>query len=116
ISSEVQSLGPATTQRLSETLDEASYATRVTQGTASLTYQPSTKDNITLEAGSRIFRYDTPNEQNHDDHDELLSNTRLIYGRQFSPALFFSSELRLSRSHLVYLKSDRSAQNNVTRT
>ncbi|HYM21096.1 MAG TPA: hypothetical protein VEW28_08855 [Candidatus Kapabacteria bacterium] len=65
---------------------------------------------------SRLYRYDTPSEDNHDDRDELYLNGTLGYSHIFSDRLSGSAAVRLSKSHLVYLKSDRSAQNFVSKT
>jgi hypothetical protein len=115
-SADLPNVDPTQIHQLADALNQASYGSKLTQVLLAFTYQPSLRDILSLEIGSRIYRYDTPNLNNHDDRDELLSNMRAQYSHTFSQDLSAAVELRLSRSHLVYLESDRSAQNNVTQT
>lgn len=107
---------PSATKRLADLLDEASYSSRSTTAGLVLRYAPSIRDATELEGTARILSYDTPSILNDDDHDDLLTAVRLRYQRFFSNATTGDIELRASRDHLVYLKSDRSAQNAVTRS
>src|SRR5207244_11845429 len=63
-----------------------------------------------------LLNYDTPSNLNDDDHDEQVTGASLAWRRQFSNDLAGGLDLRATRTHLVYLKSDRSAQNTVTRS
>jgi hypothetical protein len=59
-----------------------------------------------------ILRYDTPSDLNYDDRDELTNTLALNVNRQFSP--FFQGGLGLEADliHIVYIESQRSANNN----
>ncbi len=82
---------------------------------ASGTYDLSNSDKIYLSFFHRKLIYDTPNENNFDDRDELLSTMRAGYSHKFTP--FFSMYLNLEASfnHIVYIFSERSSNNNVRR-
>lgn len=59
-----------------------------------------------------IFHYDTPSNLNYDDRDELTNTLGLNVNRQFNP--FFQAGLGLEADliHVVYIESQRSANNN----
>jgi hypothetical protein len=59
-----------------------------------------------------LFRYDTPSDLNYDDRDELTNILAFNVSRQFSP--FFQAGLGLEADliHIVYIESERSANNN----
>jgi hypothetical protein len=61
------------------------------------------------------LKYDTPNENNFDDRDELLTIIRLRYTRKLSP--FFEAFLNTdgTQSHTVYIFSEKSSNNNINR-
>ncbi|HET9137557.1 MAG TPA: hypothetical protein VFO76_13060 [Candidatus Kapabacteria bacterium] len=75
-----------------------------------------TKDVLQTAFSSRLYRYDTPSSENHDDRDELYLNFSLLYHHDFSPRLSSTAQVRLSQNHLVYLAGDRSAQNFTGKT
>lgn len=102
--------------KLEETLNEASYSARTTTLDAIIRYTPSTKDQTELQGATRLLSYDTPSELNHDNHDDLVSSFTVRHRHDFSSGVNWSLSLRGSREHLVYLKSDRSAQNAVTQS
>ena len=116
LSNEIVGVDPAFVTKLSETLDEASFSSRTTLAGLSMRYSPSVRDSFQLESNARLLNYDTPSLNNDDDHDELITSAGLGYNRIFSTDLNGGLELRAGQTHLVYLKSDRSAQNNVTRS
>ena len=66
-------------------------------------------------ATSRIVRHDTP-EINQDDRDEVYHNAEL--GLQVALSRYVSIDLKVFGSyyHAVYLRAERSAENNVQRT
>ncbi len=115
-SSDIPELDQATKSRLAEALNLASYSSKLTQALLSFGYQLDAATTVSLEGSARILRYDTPDANNHDDRDELISSGRFVAARTFTEDLTGQIELRLSRDHLVYLESDRSAQNNITKT
>ncbi len=59
-----------------------------------------------------IFHYDTPSDLNYDDRDELTNTLAMSINRQFNP--FFQAGLGLEADliHIVYIESQRSANNN----
>jgi hypothetical protein len=115
-SADLPSVDRATVRRLAEALNLASYSSKLTQALLSFGYQVDARTNLSVEGSARILRFDTPDANNHDDRDELISTGRVVASHQFDLDLSGQLELRLSRNHLVYLASDRSAQNNVTKT
>ena len=116
LSAEIPNADPAFVSKLTQTLDQASYSTRSTAAGVSIHASPSVRDLIHLESNLRLLNYDTPSDLNDDDHDELVTSLDLRYNRILSDDLTASLDLTASQTHLVYLKSDRSAQNNVTRS
>lgn len=76
-------------------------------------YRLSKKDQLSLSLFHSKLKYDTPSSANDDDRDELLSIGRLRYTRYLSPFFQFFSNLEGTLSHLVYLFSSRSANNNT---
>ena len=76
---------------------------------------PSRKDQISLSLFHSKLKYDTPSAQNDDDRDELLTIGRLRYSRYLSPFFQMFTNLEGTLSHLVYIFSGRSANNNLNR-
>ena len=76
-------------------------------------YRLSKIDQLSLSLFHSKLKYDTPSSANDDDRDELLSIGRLRYTRYLSPFFQFFSNLEGTLSHLVYLFSSRSANNNT---
>jgi hypothetical protein len=75
----------------------------------------SRKDELSLSLFHSKLKYDTPSAQNDDDRDELLTIGRLRYSRFISPFFQMFANLEGTVSHLVYLFSSRSANNNINR-
>jgi hypothetical protein len=61
------------------------------------------------------LRYDTQSEENFDDRDEILSIFRLRYSKMLTP--FFEAFIGTegTYSHIVYLFSEKSSNNNINR-
>ncbi len=61
------------------------------------------------------LRYNTPSEENFDDRDEILSIFRLRYSKMLTP--FFEAFIgpEATYSHIVYLFSEKSSNNNINR-
>ncbi|HWF43155.1 MAG TPA: hypothetical protein VG537_00800, partial [Candidatus Kapabacteria bacterium] len=116
LSNEIVGLDPSLVTKLAQTLDEASFSSRTTLADLSMHYAPSVSDLFGLEGSVRLLNYDTPSPNNDDDHDQLNGNAVLAYDKIFSDDLVGGLNLRASQTHLVYLKSDQSAQNNVTQS
>lgn len=116
ISQELTGVDQLTSRKISDILDQESYASGLTQMNIGVGVPLSEHDMIGATGSARLYRYDTPNQENHDDRDELLTGLSFTYSRVFSEQLHSELALKMTRSHLVYLASDRSAQNNVTRS
>ena len=76
---------------------------------------PSHKDQLSLSLFHSKLKYDTPSGENDDDRDELLTIGRLRYSRYLSPFFQMFTNLEGTLSHLVYIFSGRSANNNINR-
>ena len=75
----------------------------------------SKSDQLALSLFHSKLKYDTPSPQNDDDRDELLTIGRLKYTRLLSPFFQLFANLEGTISHLVYLFSSQSANNNINR-
>ena len=75
----------------------------------------SLSDRFFLSAAARILRYDTPSLLNVEDRDELLVVASIGTRHRVSRNLDLELVLDGTLSHLVYLLSDRSANNNINR-
>lgn len=113
---EVTQLSSLARVRLAETLDESSSIARQTLLSMLVARNLGEESRLTAQSTVRILRYDTPSANNLDDRDELLTNGLLRFEHEFSALLQNNSELRLGRSHTVYLRAERSAQNSVTQS
>ncbi|MDA1029583.1 MAG: hypothetical protein O3B41_11115 [Bacteroidetes bacterium] len=68
-----------------------------------------------FDGSAHILRHDTP-EVNPDDRDELQFNAQIGSRFRVREDLHLSVQILGSRFHTVYIKSDRSAENNVQRS
>ncbi len=116
LSNDLIGLDPATVSKFATTLQEASFSQRVTQADVSARVTPNPEDTLAGDFNANLLNYDTPSALNDDDHDILITSATAHYGHNFSSDLIGGIELRGARTHLVYLKSTRSAQNNVSQT
>jgi hypothetical protein len=113
---ETSELGNSSSQEIkniSELLNASSFASQETSALANASMPVSAKGTFFGELGARIYRYDTPSPDNLDDRDEQYAHVLLRYEHRFSSPFLATAGLRLSKNHLVYLKSERSAQNNA---
>lgn len=82
-------------------------------------YNLSTKDTLNFSFSNSLLRYDTPSNANNDDRDELNQNIAISYGRNhkssFNNVLNFNLKFEYINNHLIFIKSSRSALNNVNR-
>jgi hypothetical protein len=116
IPGETGSLNAADVRKLTNALDATSFDGRQTSLNLS-TYIPfSERDALRADFTARIYRYDTPSLDNHDDRDELNLAGSIQYLHNFTLQFALSNELRLTKNHLVYLESDRSLQNYTSST
>lgn len=113
---ETSELGNSSSQEIkniSELLNASSFASQETSALANASMPVSARGTFFGELGARIYRYDTPSPENLDDRDEQYAHAFVRYEHRFSSPFLASAGLRLSKNHLVYLKSERSAQNNA---
>jgi|GEM_PF-2102295 len=116
LSNMLMGVDPATITKFASILGQSSYSQRVTQAGASAQYTPNLRDTAYADINAHLLNYDTPSDLNDDDHDILITSATARYGHLFSNELDGGLELRATRTHLVYLKSSRSAQNNVSQS
>ncbi|HDQ43951.1 MAG TPA: hypothetical protein ENN17_00435 [bacterium] len=72
-------------------------------------------DTLSLVTSIQRRRYDTPDEANFDDRDELRLRTDIRAARRFSSALSARVTLSAHLLHLVYIFGEKSADNHWTR-
>ncbi len=116
LGNELSGIDPSIVSNFATILNESSYEQRITQAGGTVVYQPSQKERFQIETNANLLNYDTPSPLNDDDHDDLVTSAAARYDRFFSDSLHAWITLRAARTHLVYLLSDRSAQNNVTQS
>jgi hypothetical protein len=116
LGNKLSGIDPGTVSKFADILNESSYEQGITQAGGTIQYQPSTRERFQIETDANLLNYDTPSPLNDDTHDELVTSADARYDRFFSDELHAWLSLRAARTHLVYLMSDRSAQNNVTQS
>ncbi len=75
----------------------------------------SDEDRLSWSLFQSKLKYDTPSPLNDDDRDELLTIARLRYSTYINPFLQMFVNLEGTISHLIYIYSSQSANNNVNR-
>ena len=75
----------------------------------------SPSDSLGLSGHVARTSYDAPHPDNYNDRDSFLGAGKLTYIHTFSEALQFVGEATAHFTHLVYLRSQRSANNNWAR-
>lgn len=75
----------------------------------------SKRDSIFTNLLVSIYRYDTPEENNYDDHDELRINSSFSALHYFSPLLKLKLNASVNLKHLVFVFGEKSANNNWMR-
>lgn len=80
-----------------------------------LDFRPTERDTVRAECSGSLMRYDTPSALNYDDRDELSLLASLSYARRLSPVVSVALTLSGQNLHVVFLRAQRSAQNNVNR-
>ena len=116
LSSAISGVEPSTITKFATTLQEASFSQRVTQADVSAHYALGMRDTLSGDFNENLLNYDTPSGLNDDDHDNLITSAALRFGRSFSENLNGGLTLLATRTHLVYLKSSRSGENNVSQS
>ena len=72
----------------------------------------SSRDSLAIAGQVARTSYDTPHPDNFNDRDNYRSAAKLSYQHTFHTALRLVVEATVNASHLVYLRSQRSANNN----
>jgi hypothetical protein len=75
----------------------------------------SGSDKLSFSVYQNKLRYDTPSPDNYDDRDELLSIIRLRYIHVLTPYINAFSTAEGTQSHIVYIFSEKSSNNNINR-
>ena len=73
------------------------------------------RDTLSASFSGIVLRYDTPSDENNDDRDELSLISALSYSHRHSDMLTSRITLETQLEHLVFLRAERSAQNNWNR-
>ncbi len=89
--------------------------TRRTSLFGTVAFPLSRSHTLRISGGASILRYDTPSELNVEDRDELLTIMSLTSYHALGPHLDVSLTLEGNMSHVVYLLSENSANNNINR-
>ncbi|MBD3290196.1 hypothetical protein GF337_15425 [candidate division KSB1 bacterium] len=83
--------------------------------TNSLNFSFFSRDTLFSNVSVSLFRYDTPEETNFDDRDELSVNASLSEVHYFSPILKLRLNASVNLKHLVFIYGEKSANNNWMR-
>ncbi len=100
-------------QQQEKMLDNVSSLTQIKTRTA---YLLTKSDSLAAHLFISLYRYDTPSNEINDDRDELSELINLRYSHIFSENLSASLDAEVQMIHYVYIKSQRSANNNWYRT
>ncbi len=115
LSGEISSTNSSLIRRAGEILNEVSFNSGATQLVAGINASLHSDHKVGLQATGRIYQHTTPSLENKDDRDDQLFTLRAGHDWRWHPDVTATTELRMSQSHIVYLNSARSAQNNVTK-
>jgi len=102
-------------QNKAEEEEQLDNVARRTTLRGALTVPVSSSDLVSFESSAGILRYDTPDSVNTDDRDELLINLAGHETHRWNDYLEATLDLETTLNHIVYLFSDRSANNNWNR-
>ncbi|MGA9120563.1 MAG: hypothetical protein WB699_14460 [Bacteroidota bacterium] len=109
-----QTTGPLLADRTSQEESKNNLA-KQTELSGRFLFPVSWSDIIFATGRASLLRYDTPSNLNDEDRDELLVALSAGSFHQISPVFRLGFSLEGTMSHLVYLLSDRSANNNINR-
>jgi hypothetical protein len=109
-----QTTGPLLADRTAQEESKNNLAGQ-TELSARVRFPVSWSDVLFATVHASLLRYDTPSNLNDEDRDELLIAASAGSFHQISPSLTLAVALEGTMSHLVYLLSDRSANNNINR-
>ena len=101
-------------------LQQQQYAGSMTQGRRThigmiSQYTPSSSDSLSLETHAIRYRYDTPDESDYNDRDELRYMIAVRYGKKLTPQFDIKLRLEVDLHHLLYIYRARSGENRWTR-
>ncbi|HTY01734.1 MAG TPA: hypothetical protein VMG09_17040 [Bacteroidota bacterium] len=114
LSAPEQTIGPLLTDRTQQEQSKNNLASQnEISGHAFLPL--SWSDEVSVSGRASLLRYDTPSNLNDEDRDELLVTASVGTLHRISPIFTLGVTLEGTVSHLVYLLSDRSANNNINR-
>ncbi|MFK7972208.1 MAG: hypothetical protein AB8F95_17695 [Bacteroidia bacterium] len=87
------------------------YRRRFHSWDAQLHWQMTRKNRLTLQASNRYLQYDTPSEENYDDHDELTHGLTLGLERTWNKRLFTRYSVVGNLRQYAFLFRQRSQEN-----
>ncbi len=90
-------------------------SSRKTSLAGSASFPLSGSDRIEASFSASLLQYDTPSSENVDDRDELMIVAGIAEERVWSPSLRVRVNADVVLNHMVYLLSQRSANNNWNR-
>lgn len=73
-------------------------------------------DSISVIMGASIMHYDTPSEEENDEHDESGSYIGLNYSKYFGKNFSGTISAGIKNHHYVYLKAENSSQSNAVKS
>jgi hypothetical protein len=91
-----------------EDVEEIFWGARISAGL-------SPKDSVEIAGQVARSSFDPPHPDNFNQRDSFTSALKVTHRRRFSDALQLTTEAVVNLTHLVYLRSQRSANNNWTR-
>ena len=102
-------------------LQEQQYAGGLSQGNRKslglgVIYFPSFLDSVSLRSMVIKYRYDTPDDLDFNDRDELRYQIAFAAGRKISPDMGIAIKIETDLRHLVYIFRSRSGENRWHRT
>ncbi len=97
-------------------VQQQEYAGGLTQGRNSRLqiasgFETSMNDSSLIETSVAHYRFDTPDELDFNDRDELRWRAALRAGRHLTPALELKGGIEANLNHLVYIHRSRSGEN-----
>lgn len=87
------------------------YRRRLHSWDAQLNWQMSRKNRLTVQVSNRYLQYDTPSEENYDDHDELTHGITMGFERTWSKRLFTRYSVIGNLRQYAFLFRQRSQEN-----
>jgi len=111
----IDGANPLFFQKRQEIESQKNNKSLLTNLTVSANFMLSKNDLISISLFHRKLVYNTQSELNFDDRDELLSIAQIKYGRRINYLWNLETGAEGSLNKIVYIFSERSSNNNVTR-